>query len=61
MQKIGSIPEKVIRSYVNIFGEKTTRRIFRGRLEKGLYEWEQTQIKKQYRESELTNIKQIVY
>jgi len=58
--EIGSIPEKVIRSYVNIFGEKETRRIFRGTKEKGLYSWEQTQIKKQYRESELVNIRKIV-
>ena len=59
--EIGSISEKVIRSYVNLFGEKDTRRIFRGTKEKGLYDWEQTQIKKIYRDSELTNIKQIVY
>jgi len=59
--EFGSIPEKVIRSYVNLFGEKVTRRMFRGILEKGLYEWEQTQIKKIYRDSELTNIRQIVY
>jgi len=58
--EVGSIPEKVIRSYVNLFGEKTTRRMFRGRKEKGLEAWEQAQIKKQYRESELTNIKKIV-
>ena len=57
---VGSISEKVIRSYVNLFGEKVTRRIFRGRLEKGLQEWEQTQIRKICRESELTNIRQIV-
>jgi len=59
--EVGSIPEKVIRSYVNLFGEKTARRIFRGTTEKGLQEWEQTQIKKICRQSELTNLKQIVY
>jgi len=59
--EVDSIPEKVIRSYVNLFGEKDTRRMFRGTTEKGLHEWEQTQIKKIYRDSELTNIKQIVY
>ena len=59
--EIGSIPEKVIRSYVNLFGKKTARRMFRGTTEKGLQDWEQTQIKKIYRDSELTNIRQIVY
>ena len=59
--EVGSIPEKVIRSYINLFGEKVTRRMFRGTTEKGLQDWEQTQIKKICRELELTNIRQIVY
>jgi len=59
--EVGSIPEKVIRSYVNLFGEKIVRRMFRGTTEKGLQDWEQTQIKKICRELELTNIRQIVY
>lgn len=42
----GSIPEKVIRSYVNMFGEEQTRRIFRGTKAKGLEAWEQTQVNK---------------
>jgi len=44
--EIGSIPEKVIRTYIIIFGEKQTRRIFRGVKAKGLEAWEQTQINK---------------
>lgn len=52
----GSIPEVVIRSYVNMFGEEQTRRNFRGTLERGLAEWEATQIKKVYRESHLKNL-----
>ncbi len=58
--EIGSIPEKVIRSYVNMFGEKATRRIFRGVKEKGLQEWEQTQVKKQYRESNIENLRKCI-
>lgn len=51
----GDIPEIVIRSLVKEIGESTVRRIFRGTKEKGLYSWEQTQIKKQYRETNKEN------
>lgn len=54
----GSIPEVVIRSYVNMFGEDQTRRNFRGTLEKGLIEWEATQIKKIYREPYKENLRE---
>jgi len=53
--EVGNIPEVVIRSYVKMFGEPTTRRIFRGTKGKGLEEWEQTQIKKALRENILDN------
>jgi hypothetical protein len=55
--EVGSIPEKVIRSYVNMFGEEATRRIFRGVKAKGLEEWEQTQMRKISRESILENLR----
>lgn len=58
--EIGSIPEKVIRSYVNLFSEKRARSMFRGRKEKGLQEWEQTQIKKQHREPVIENLRKLV-
>lgn len=52
----GTIPEIVMRSYVNMFGEARARRIFRGRLEKGIELWEQTQINKVYRENVIDNL-----
>lgn len=58
--EIGSIPEIVIRSYVNIFGEELTRRQFRGTKEKGLADWLITQTKKQLRESVKENYSKLV-
>lgn len=55
--EVGSIPEKVIRSYANLFGESATRRIFRGTKGKGLQEWEQTQTRKVLGESILENLR----
>lgn len=56
--EIGDIPEIVIRSAVNIFGESKIRRIFRGTKEKGLQSWEQTQQNKVYREDIIDNLRQ---
>ena len=44
--EIGDIPEKVIRVYVDMFGENQLKRVFRGIKSKGLKSWEETQIKK---------------
>ena len=54
--EIGDIPEKVIRSYVAIHGEQITRHVFRGKRAKGLQSWEETQIKKLYREGVRENL-----
>lgn len=53
----GTIPEKVIRSFVNMFGEEQTRRTFRGVKEKGLELWNQTQTKKALRENIIENLR----
>ena len=58
--EIGDIPEIVIRSLIKEIGEDQVVRIFRGTKEKGLYSWQQTQIKKQYRESEIENLRKLV-
>lgn len=45
----GDIPERVMRSYVNIFGRQRTMMVFRGRAEKGLGSWYATDKKRVYR------------
>jgi hypothetical protein len=47
----GDIPEKVIRCLIDIIGQETVLRTFRGVKEKGLKSWQQTQTNKLYRET----------
>ena len=58
--EVGSIPEIVIRSYIKIFDINQLKINFRGIKQKGLQEWEETQKKKQYKETIKENYKLLI-
>lgn len=58
--EVGDIPEIVVRDMIKRIGKNIVLRIFRGTKEKGLCSWKRTQIKKQYRESEVDNLRKII-